>query len=91
MEKQVKKGPQALTDGWDRPLPKPVCGAITVRAVSVAVWSQMIVVCVDQMGCVWVSRSKVGMMDGMDCVCEEACGVCVSVLGVIQVNVRRWG
>ena len=62
-----------------------------MRAVSVAVWSQMIVACVDQMDCVWVGRLKVGMMGDTDCACEEACGVCVSVLGVVQVNVQRWG
>ena len=53
-------------------------------------WSQMIVECVDQMDCVWVDRSMVGMMGDTDCACEEACVVCVSVLGVIQVNVQRW-
>ena len=54
-------------------------------------WSQMIVVCADQMDCVWVDRLMVDMMGDADCACEEACGVCVSVLGVIQVNVQRWG
>jgi hypothetical protein len=55
------------------------------------VWSQMIVAFVDQMDCVWVGKLKVGMMGDTDCACEEACGVYVSVLGVIQVNVQRWG
>jgi hypothetical protein len=68
-----------------------ICGAIIVRVVSVVVWSQMIVACVDQMDCVWVDRLMVDLMGDTDCVCEEACGVCVSVLGVIQVNVQRWG
>ena len=54
-------------------------------------WSQMIVVCVDQMDCVWVDRLMVGTMGDTDCACEEACDVCVLVLGVIQVNVQRWG
>ncbi len=32
-----------------------------------------------------------GVLCVVDCVkCEEACVVCVSVLGVIQVNVQRW-
>jgi hypothetical protein len=83
-------GPQALTDGWDRLLPKPVCGAIIVRVVSVVGWSQMIVACVDHMDRVWVGRLEVGMMGDTDCACEEACGVCVSVLGVVQVNVQTW-
>ena len=67
------------------------CGAIIVRVESVVGWSQMIVACVDHMDCVWVGRLEVGMMGDTDCACEEACGVCVSVLGVIQVNVQRWG
>jgi hypothetical protein len=44
-----------------------------------------------QMGCVWVGKLMVGMKGDTDCACEEACGVCVSVLGVIQVNVQTWG
>jgi hypothetical protein len=42
--------------------------------------------------CALVVRGvKVGMMGDTDCACEEACDVYVSVLGVIQVNVQRWG
>lgn len=53
----------------------------------------MIVVSVDQMGCVMlqVDMSVVSMMGDTGCVCEESCDVFVSVLGVVQVNVQRWG
>jgi hypothetical protein len=45
-------------------LPKPVCGALAVRAVSVVESCRM--------GHVWVGRLEVGMMCDMDCACEEA-------------------
>ena len=68
-----------------------MCGAAVVRAVSVVVLLQMIVVSVYQMGCVmvWVDKSMVGTMGNTGCSCEEACDVFVSVLGVVQVNVQR--
>ena len=33
----------------------------------------------------------VGMMGDTDCACEEACDLFVLVLGVVQVNVQKWG
>ena len=52
----------------------------------------MIVVNVGQKDCALsrVDIRVVGMMGDTDCACEEACVVCVSVLGVVQVNVKTW-